>query len=156
MVCPSFESTSQPSPDTAMRSRLSVGSEVRNERIVSGGPEGFGAPNIDLSHPIMTVLGRVYAQPRRSFLLLRLGLLQQLQLADVGESVQLKDETGVGAGGDAPAAILVVIQELHPDSIVVAPFDLVLRRPVVPVRAVGRAAGLIEPPQRRQRVAVVP
>src|SRR5439155_17824686 len=75
MVCPSFESTSQPSPDTAMRSRLSVGSEVRNERIVSGGPEGFGAPNIDLSHPSMTILGRVYAQPRRSFLLLRLGVL---------------------------------------------------------------------------------
>ena len=82
--------------------------------------------------------------------------LQQLELANVREAVKLKDETGVGAGGHPAAAILVIVEELHPDSIVVLPLHFVGGRPVEPVRAVRGAAGLIKLPERRQRVLVVP
>src|SRR5215510_13142761 len=83
-------------------------------------------------------------------------LLQQLQLAYIFETVGLEDEARIRAGGYATAAILELVHEGHPEPVVVLPFDLVLRRPVEPVGAMGFAAGLIEFPQRRQRVAVVP
>ena len=83
-------------------------------------------------------------------------LLQQLQLADVIESVELEDEAGVGAGGDVPAAVFVIVQKAHPDAVVVLPLHLVGGRPVEPVRAVRGAARLVPAPQRRQRVAVMP
>ena len=82
--------------------------------------------------------------------------LQQLELANVIEAVQLEDESRIGAGGHVPAAILVVIDELHPNAVIVLPFHFVGSCPVEPVRAVRRAARLIKAPQRRQCVLVVP
>ena len=57
---------------------------------------------------------------------------------------------------DAAAGVLEVVDERHPDPIEVLPRDLVFRRPVEPVGAVRDAVGLIEIPQRRHRVLVVP
>ena len=68
------------------------------------------------------------------------GLAQQLQLADVGEAVELVDEAAVGAHGHPAATVLVLVDEGHPEPVVVLPVDLVLGRPVVPVGAVRRAA----------------
>ena len=84
------------------------------------------------------------------------GFLQHLQLVDVAEAVGLVDEAGVGAGRDAAAHLLVVVHQLEPHLVEVAPRDFVFGRPVVPVRAVVRAARRVEVHQRRQRVLVVP
>ena len=54
------------------------------------------------------------------------GFLQHLELEDVAEAVGLVDEAGVGSGRDAAAHLLVVVHELEPDLVEVAPLDLVL------------------------------
>src|SRR5262249_42443595 len=74
----------------------------------------------------------------------------------VFEAVGLVNESEIRSGGHASAAIFEFIDEGHPELVIVLPFDLVLGRPVEPVRAVGFAAGLIELPERGQRVTVVP
>src|SRR5690349_15798089 len=82
-------------------------------------------------------------------------LLQQLELTDPGETKQLIDETGVLAHSNAPAGILVVIDEGHPALIILLPGDLVRRRPVKPIRSVGLAVSGVPAHQGRQRVLVM-
>ena len=84
------------------------------------------------------------------------GLLQQLELADVVEAVELEDESGVAAGGDVAPSVFVIVDELHPEAVVLLPLDLVGGGPVEPVRAVRLAARLVELPERREGVLVVP
>src|SRR5690606_25667931 len=75
---------------------------------------------------------------------------------DVVEAVELVDEAAVAARADAPAPVLVLVQETHPETEVLLPLDLVLRRPVEPVGAVRLAARLVELPERRNGVALMP
>src|SRR6266508_67272 len=115
--------------------------------------------NAELHRPSLLLREQLLAiEGRRSdhFERMEARLLQQLQLAYVFETVGLEDEARIRAGGHATAAILELVNEGHPEPVVVLPFDLVLRRPVEPVGSVGFAARLIEFPKRRQRVAVVP
>ena len=83
-------------------------------------------------------------------------LLQHLQFEDRAEAVGLVDEAGVRTDGDPAAAVLVLVQEPHPDAVEVLPGHLVRGRPVEPVRAVVQAAGGVELGQAGQRVVRVP
>src|SRR6266851_8556570 len=67
------------------------------------------------------------------------GLLQELQLANIAEAEDLIDEARIAAGADAAAAVLVLVDERHPEAIVLLPLDLVLGRPAIPVGAVSAA-----------------
>ncbi len=82
--------------------------------------------------------------------------LAKLQLVDVAEAVGAVDEAGIRAGGDAPAHFLVIVHQPEPHLIKIPPRDFIVRGPVIPVGAVVRAARLVEIPQRRQRVLLVP
>ena len=84
------------------------------------------------------------------------GFAEQLELSNVVKTVELVDESGVGAGGHAAAAVLVFVDEGHPQPVVVPPFHLVLGRPVKPVRPVGLPVGSVKFPKRGERVLVVP
>ena len=84
------------------------------------------------------------------------GFLEQFELAHQAEAVELEDEAGVGAGADAAAAVFVVVNELHPDPVVLLPVELVLGGPARPVRTMGAALGLVEFPYRVVGVALVP
>src|SRR5918995_4512393 len=75
---------------------------------------------------------------------------------DVAEAVEVVDVTAVAADRDDAAAILVLVDELHPQPVVLAPRHLALGRPVEPVRAVIGAARAVPVPQHRQRVFLVP
>ena len=63
---------------------------------------------------------------------------------------------GIGSGRDPAAHLLVVVHQLEPDLVEVAPGDFVFGRPVEPVGSVRGAARRVEIHQRRQRVLVVP
>src|SRR5271169_2114254 len=73
------------------------------------------------------------------------GFLQELELAHITEAEDLVDEAGIAAGADAPAAVLVLVDERHPEPVILLPLDLVLCRPAIPVGAVSAAL-------RRERV----
>src|SRR3972149_1390855 len=83
-------------------------------------------------------------------------LSQELQLANVAETVQLVDEARIGAGRHAPTPVLELVPEAHPQAVFVLPLHLVLRRPIEPKRAMGLPTGLVETPQRRERILLVP
>src|SRR5690606_5516316 len=100
-------------------------------------------------------LGPAHRRAADDFERVEAGFLQQLQLADVVEAVELVDEAAVAARADAPAPVLVLVQETHPETEVLLPLDLVLRRPVEPVGAVRLAARLVELPERRNGVALM-
>ena len=74
------------------------------------------------------------------------GLAQQMHLGDVAESVEIVDVAGIGADRNLAAAVLVLVDEDHPQAIVLLPGDFVLERPVEPVGAVGVAIRTIEFP----------
>src|SRR5438445_13540888 len=57
-------------------------------------------------------------------------LAQQFQFLNRAETGELKDEAGIRTDRHAPAAVLVVVDEVHPAPIVGAPGDLVLAAPV--------------------------
>ena len=82
--------------------------------------------------------------------------LEKLHLLDGGEAEGVVDVPRVRADGDPAAHVLVVVQEGHPHPVEAPPGRLVPRRPVEVVRAVVGAIGLIEVPERRQRVLLVP
>src|SRR5690606_10256553 len=65
------------------------------------------------------------------------GFLQQLKLANEAEPKDRVDEARVRSGADAPTAILVLVDESHPQSIILFPLDLGLRRPAIPVGTVA-------------------
>ena len=70
------------------------------------------------------------------------GFLDQLHFVDVAEAVGVVDEGGIRAGGDAAAHLLVIVQQAEPDLVEVAPGDLVVERPVIPVGAVFARLGV--------------
>src|SRR3546814_18992673 len=84
------------------------------------------------------------------------GLAQQLKLLDVAEPVEIVDEPAVAADGDGAAAVLVVVHEPHPATVIILPRHFVLGRPVEPVGTMVGAARALPVPKRRQRIFVVP
>ncbi len=83
-------------------------------------------------------------------------LLLHLHLADRREAVDLVDESRVGADGHVPAARGELLHPSHPDTIVVAPADLVGGGPVEVVRAVALRVGLEVGHHLRERVVGEP
>ena len=84
------------------------------------------------------------------------GLLQKLQLPDISEAIGLEHEAGIAADGDAAAAVLVVVDEAHPEAERFPPLDLVRRRPAIPIGAVPAALRLEIGPERRIGETLVP
>ena len=103
-----------------------------------------------------SVCGAVQRRRANHFERMEARLLQHLELVDVAEAVGLVDKPGVRSGRDAAAGVLEVVDERHPHLVEPLPLDLVFGGPVEPVGAVRVAVRLIEIPQRRQRVLVVP
>ena len=62
----------------------------------------------------------------------------------------------IAAGADAAAAVLVLVDERHPEAIVLLPLDLVLGRPAIPVGAVSAALRREVVPHRLPGVLLVP
>ena len=60
------------------------------------------------------------------------------------------------AGADPPAAVLVLVDERHPEPVILLPLDLVLGRPAIPVGAVAAALRLEILPHRLPGVFLVP
>src|SRR5579859_1307469 len=83
-------------------------------------------------------------------------LLQQLELADVAEAEDLIDEAGIAASADAPTAVLVLVDEGHPEAVLFLPLNLVLGGPAIPVGAVAAALRREIVPHRFPGVILVP
>ena len=66
------------------------------------------------------------------------GLLEQLELPDVGESGQRVPGAFVGTGGNAPASVLEFVEEALPLDEDTVPVGFVPRRPLELAGAVGR------------------
>ena len=132
------------------------------ERVLVGDHEIGEQPGTDDAHVdrqsarLVEALGAVQRRGADHLERVEAGLLEQLELLDVAEAVELVDVARVRAGGDAPALVLEVVHERHPDAVEVAPVDLVLGRPVEPVRAVRVPARLEELHQRRKRIRGMP
>src|SRR5204863_2993646 len=90
-------------------------------------------------------LGAPHRRRTNHFERMKSRFLKQLELAGVVEAVEFEDESRIAAGGDATAAILVVIDELHPDSIIVFPLDLVCRLLIEKKNTLRGAPRLIAP-----------
>ena len=75
---------------------------------------------------------------------------------DVAEAVEIVDIARIGTDRDLAAAVLVLVDEAHPQAEVVLPLNLVFERPVKPVRSVRVTVRAIEIPELGHRVLVMP
>lgn len=62
---------------------------------------------------------------------------QKLQVSNESKAVDLEHKARVATGADTSTSVLVVIQELHPNPEALLPFELILQRPAIEVRAMA-------------------
>src|SRR5260370_958037 len=77
------------------------------------------------------------------------GLAQQLQLLDESKPRQVVQKARIVTGRHQAAAVLVLVDELHPDAVVLAPGHLALSGPVEPEGSVVQRIGSPVIPQGR-------